>query len=330
MIDPFTAYRIFNEDRNTVARFVECQPDELDAGEVLVRVQYSSINYKDALAATGAGKVVRRFPVIGGIDLSGVVVASTDPRFRQHDAVLATGYELGVSHDGGYAEYAQVPAAWLLPLPNGLSAFDVMALGTAGFTAALAITRMEMNGLAPANGPVLVTGASGGVGSIAVDLLAGLGYDVSALTGKATEHAALRALGANKILDRNTVTCGTHALEASMWAGAIDSLGGEWLAWLTRTMHQRGCIASIGMAAGNELATTVMPFILRGVSLLGIDSSQTPMELRRRVWQRLATDMRPRHLVRVAHTVEFSEIPQWFPRYLDGRVTGRTVVRIGA
>ncbi len=330
MSESFKAYRIFEEGGKVAARFVDLEPEELDAGEVLVRTHYSSINYKDALAATGAGKIVRRFPIVGGIDLAGTVVSSSDARFREGDAVLATGYGLGVSHDGGYAHYARVPADWIVPLPVGLTTFDAMALGTAGFTAALAITRMERNGLTPNGGPVIVTGASGGVGSVAIDILAGLGYAVTALTGKSTEHAFLRELGAAQILDRNTVTCGTHALEASRWAGAVDTLGGKWLAWLTRTMQQRGCIASIGMAAGSELQTTVMPFILRGVSLLGVDSSQTPMDLRRHVWQRLATDMRPRHLERLAHVAEFSELPELFPRYLEGRVTGRTVVRIAS
>jgi len=328
--ETFQAYRLFEEGGKVAARFVEITPEHLDPGEVLVRVEYSSINYKDALAATGAGKVVRRFPLIGGIDLAGTVVSSDDARFRNGEAVLATGYDLGVSHDGGYARYARVPADWVVPLPSGFSTFDAMAIGTAGFTAALAVQCMETNGLTPATGPVLVTGATGGVGSIAIDILAGLGYEVTALTGKSAEHAWLRELGAAKVLDRDSVRRGTHALEAATWAGAVDNLGGEWLAWLTRTMKQRGCIASIGLAAGAELHTTVMPFILRGVSLLGVDSSQTPMELRRTTWRRLATDMRPRHLARLARTAEFSELPQWFPRYLEGRVTGRTVVRIGA
>ncbi len=326
----FKAYRLFDEGGNVAARFVDMPPAELSAGEVLVQVQYSSINYKDALAATGTGKVVRRFPLNGGIDLAGRVLASSDARFREGDAVIATGYDLGVSHDGGYAQRARVPADWIVPLPTGLSAFDAMAIGTAGFTAALAVSRMETNGLTPEAGPVIVTGASGGVGSLAVDILAALGYEVTALTGKPAEHAFLRELGACQILDRHTVERGTRPLEASTWAGAVDNLGGDWLAWLTRTMKQRGCIAAIGLTAGAELHTTVMPFILRGVSLLGVDSSQTPMTIRRAIWARLAVDMRPRHLATLAHTVEFDELPQLFGRYLEGRVVGRTVVRIAA
>lgn len=327
-VGKFKAYRIFDEGGKVAARFVETGLDELDAGSVVVRVQYSSINYKDALAATGAGKIIRRFPCVGGIDLAGTVVSSSDARFREGDAVLATGYNLGVSHDGGYAEYARLPADWVVPLPKGLSPFEAMAIGTAGFTAGLAVTRMELNGLKPGEGPVVVTGATGGVGSVAIDILSSLGYDVTALTGKATEQAYLQELGAKKILDRNTVDRGSRPLEGAHWAGAVDNLGGDWLTWLTRTMKQRGCIASIGLAAGSELHTTVMPFILRGVSLLGIDSSATPMEWRQQVWQRLATDMRPRHLARFAHTAEFAELPQLFPRFLEGRITGRMVIRI--
>jgi acrylyl-CoA reductase (NADPH) len=324
----FKAYRLFDEGGQVVPRFVDLRLEQLDAGDVVINVQYSSINYKDALAATGAGKIVRRFPCVGGIDLAGTVMSSNDMRFKSGDVVLATGYGLGVNHDGGYAQIARVPGDWLVHVPWGLTALDVMALGTAGFTAALAITRMETNGLAPGNGPVIVTGASGGVGSVAVDILATLGYEVTALTGKTSEHGFLRSLGASKVLDRASVEHGTHPLEASMWAGAVDNLGGEWLAWLTRTMKQRGCIASIGLAAGVDVHTTVLPFILRGVSILGVDSSQTPMEMRRKVWQRLASDMRPPHLAELSRVVEFHELPMLFPRHLDGSVTGRTVVHI--
>ncbi|HKQ29788.1 MAG TPA: oxidoreductase [Burkholderiales bacterium] len=326
--DKFRAYRIVDDNGQVSGRFVELTTDELDPGEVVIRVQCSSINYKDALAATGAGKIIRRFPCIGGVDLAGIVVSSTDNRFRAGDAALATGYDLGVSHDGGYTQFARVPADWLVPIPSGLSAFTAMAIGTAGFTAALAVMRMEANGLTPADGPVIVTGATGGVGSIAVDILSGLGYAVTALTGKASEHELLLQLGAKKILDRNTLTRGSRPLETAMWAGAVDNLGGDWLAWLTRTVKQRGVIASIGLAAGAELHTTVMPFILRGASLLGIDSSATPMPIRQEVWHRLATDLRPRHLSWLAKAIPFDELPGVFTNFLEGRVVGRTVVQI--
>lgn len=328
MADSFRVYRIFDDDGRVHGRFAKLTVDELDPGDVIVRVQYSSVNYKDALAATGAGKIIRRFPRIGGIDLAGTVLSSSDVRFRAGDAVLATGYDLGVGHDGGYAEFARVPGDWIVPLPSGLSAFTAMAIGTAGFTAALAVTRMELNGLTPAEGPVVVTGASGGVGSIAIDILSGLGYEVTALTAKTAEQELLYQLGAKKILDRNTLTRGSRPLETAMWAGAVDNLGGDWLAWLTRTMKQRGCIASVGLAAGTELHTTVMPFILRGASLLGIDSSATPMATRQEVWRRLATDLRPRHLSWLAKVIPFDELPKVFLSFLEGRVTGRTVVQI--
>jgi acrylyl-CoA reductase (NADPH) len=328
VIDTFKALRVFEDGGRVSARFVEARADELDQGEVLVRVQYSCVNYKDALAATGAGKIVRHFPLIGGIDLAGTVAHSSDPRFQSGDKVVATGYGLGVDHDGGYAEYARVPADWVVPLPAALTARDAMSLGTAGFTAALAVTRMEQNGLAPAQGPVVVTGASGGVGSLAIDMLAGAGYTVTALTGKQREHVLLRTLGAAEILDRGAVERGTRPLEKATWAGAVDALGGDWLAWITRTMKQHGCIASIGLAAGHELHTTVMPFILRGVSLLGIDSSATPMALRRKVWDRLATDLKPRHLDELTRTIEFTALPDVFPKFLAGEVVGRTVVHI--
>jgi acrylyl-CoA reductase (NADPH) len=232
--ETFRAYRYFEENGKVSGRFVELKPEELDQGELLIRVQFSSVNYKDALAATGAGKIVRRFPVVGGIDLAGVVAHSSDERFQAGDQVLATGYLLGVAHDGGYAEYARVPADWVLPLPAGMTSFEAMALGTAGFTAALAVTRMEQNGLTPAAGAVLVTGATGGVGSLAVDMLAGAGYEVHALTGKPSEHDLLRRLGATKVLDRGEIDRGTRALEAGRWAGAVDSLGGGWLLRVAR------------------------------------------------------------------------------------------------
>ena len=322
----FNAYRIFENEGQVSARLVELGIDDLDPGEVLIRNSHSSVNYKDALAATGTGRIVRRFPVIGGIDVAGTVVTSGDTRFREGEAVLVTGYGMGVEHDGGYAEYSRVPADWVVALPQGMSTADAMAIGTAGFTAALAILRMEQNGLKPANGPVVVTGASGGVGSVAVDLLAGLGYEVTAISGKDDQHEYLRHLGASQVLSRHTLEMGKKPLEKTIWAGAVDPVGGETLAWLTRTMKQDGTIASCGLTSGVELHTTVMPFILRGVSLLGIDSVQFPMELRRRVWERLASDMRPRHLNEMTRTIHFDQLPETFDALLKGTVKGRVVV----
>jgi acrylyl-CoA reductase (NADPH) len=324
----FSAYRIFEQDGKSSGRFIELTLDDLDPGEVVIQAHYSSINYKDALAATGASKVIRRFPCVGGVDMAGIVESSQDARFKPGDAVIVTGYGMGVDHDGGYAEYVRVPADWVVPLPPSLSLFDAMALGTAGFTAALAIHRLEQNELTPDKGKVIVTGATGGVGSLAIMMLAQLGYHVVALTGKDSEHDYLRSLGAAEILSRKDVVMGMRPLEKAQWTGALDTVGGETLAWLTRTMQQNGVIASFGNAGGIELHTTVMPFILRGVRLLGIDSAATAMPLRRQIWQRLATGLRPRLLAQVAHTVPFAELPKIFPLMLQGKLRGRSVVEI--
>ena len=321
-----SAYRIFEQDGKSQGHFVELSLDDLDPGEVVIQTHYSSVNYKDALAATGAGKVVRRFPCIGGVDASGAVISSEDARFKAGDEVLVSGYEMGVAHDGGYAEYVRVPADWVVPLPPGLSLFDAMALGTAGFTAAVSIHRLEQNELRPENGKVIVTGATGGVGSLAIQMLAQLGYHVVALTGKDSEHDYLKSLGAAEILSRKDMAMGTRPLERAQWAGALDAAGGGTLAWLTRTMQQNGAIASFGNAGGIELHTTVLPFILRGVRLIGIDSAATVMPLRRLIWQRLATDLHPGLLAQVAHRVPFADLPQVFPLMMQGKLRGRSVV----
>jgi acrylyl-CoA reductase (NADPH) len=329
-MEKFSAYRIFEQDGKSAGRFTDLTLDDIDPGEVVIRTHYSSVNYKDALAATGAGKVIRRFPCVGGIDVSGTVASSSDPRFKAGDEVLVTGYDMGVAHDGGYAEYVRVPAGWVVPLPQGLTLFDAMVLGTAGFTAGLAIHRLEQNELRPENGKVIVTGATGGVSSLAIVMLAQLGYHVVALTGKDSEHDYLKSLGAAEILSRNDLIMGTRPLEKSLWAGALDSVGGDTLGWLTRTMQQNGTIASFGNAGGVELNTTVLPFILRGVRLIGIDSAATAMPVRSLIWQRLATDLHPGQLSRIAHTVPFAELPQVFPMMLQGKLHGRSVVEIKA
>jgi len=329
MNDKFRAYRIHSEGGRISARFEDLGLQDLSPGEVVIRVSHSGINYKDALAATGAGKILRRYPLVGGIDLAGIVESSADPRFHAGDEVLVTGSALSETHDGGYAEMARVNADWVIPLPQGMNAFDVMALGTAGFTAALAIHRMEQNGQSPQGGPIVVTGASGGVGSLAIDMLARRGYRVIAVSGKPAAVPYLQELGAHEVLSRQALDLGSRALETARFGGAIDNLGGEILTWLTRTVDFWGNIASIGMAGGPELKTTVMPFILRGVSLLGINSSATPREWRLKVWERIGTDLRPRHLKQiVTRTIDFPQLPQAFAGYLDGSVTGRTVVRI--
>ena len=330
-MDRFKAYRIHEIEKKVVARFEEVSLDDLDAGEVVIRVAYSSVNYKDALAATGAGRIIRRFPCVGGIDLSGTVVESSDARFRKGDAIICTSYDLGVAHDGGYAEYARVRADWVVPMPKGLNLFEAMALGTAGYTVGLAVVRMETNGLKPANGPVIVSGATGGVGSIAVDVLSRLGYDVVALTGKGAEAEYLKKLGAKEVMLRQGLDLSKiKPLDKAMWGGAVDSLGGEVLAWMASTMKPGGTIASIGLAASINLNTTVTPFILRGVSLLGIDSGYTPMPLRKEVWRRLATDMRPAHLKEMVRTIPFEQLPQVFDSFIKAAAKGRVVVDMAA
>ena len=326
----FRAFRIHSQGGKIVARFEELGLDDLAPGEVVIRVTHSGINYKDALAATGAGKILRRYPLVAGIDLAGIVESSSDPRFAPGTAVLVTGCGLSETHDGGYAQFARVPGDWVIPMPPGLDAFTAMALGTAGFTAALAIHRMEQNGQEPAGGPIAVTGASGGVGSIAIDMLSARGYRVVAVSGKADAVPYLRELGASEVQLRASLDLGSRPLENARFGGAIDNLGGDTLTWLTRTVDFWGNIASIGLASGAGFTTTVMPFILRGVALLGVNSSATRREWRLAVWQRIATDLRPRHIERiVTRTIAFDELPAAFPDYIAGRVTGRTVVRIG-
>jgi len=331
-VEKFKAYKLTEVDRKIRAEFVECTLDELDAGELVVRVAYSDVNYKDALAATGKGRILMRPACIGGIDLAGTVVSSADGRFAKGDAVLAVGHLLGVKHHGGYAEYARIPAGWAVKLPRGMTLWEAMAFGTAGYTAGLAVMRMEHNGLKPANGPVVVDGATGGVGSIALAALAKLGYAVTAMTGKESEAGWLKQLGAKEILLRQSLDLTKiKPLDKATWAGAVDNLGGEVLAWMASTMMFNGTIASIGLAANPNLNTTVLPFILRGVSLLGVNSTDCPTpEEERAVWQRLATDMRPPLLKDMARTVPFADLPKVFDDFINAKVTRRVVVDLNA
>ncbi len=328
-MDSFRAFRIDEHDGNIVAAFEDLTLDDLTEGNVVVRVTHSTINYKDALAATGKGKILRRYPLNGGIDFAGVVVSSEDTEFQPGTEVLMNGCGLSETVDGGYSEYARVDSEGLVPLPEGMTCLDAMRIGTAGYTAALAIHRMEQNGQTPDLGPIVVTGATGGVGSVAIDMLAGRGYDVVAVTGKAAEEAYLKKIGASEILLRDDIDFGRRPLEKATWAGAIDNLGGDYLAWLTRTMRYGGNIASIGLAASPKLETTVVPFILRAVCLLGINSVDTPRDLRRAVWQRIGGDLKPSHLDEIGERIiPFEQLPDAFPAYIDGTVTGRTVVEI--
>lgn len=327
---PFKAFRIHERDGKIAAGFEKMAVEALTPGEVVIRVRFSSINYKDALAATGAGRILRKYPLNGGIDLSGEVVSSTDARYEPGQQVLVTGCSLSETVDGGYAEVARIAGDSVIALPQGIDLQQAMALGTAGFTAALAIHRMEHNGQTPAKGRIVVTGATGGVGSIAVDLLAGRGYEVVAVSGKPEADDYLKSLGAARILRRQEIDTGKRPMEAVLFAGAIDNVGGELLTWLTRTVDFWGNIASIGLAASPKLETTVLPFILRGINLLGINSSATPRNVRLDVWKRIASDLRPRHFDKlVTRTIGFDGLPAAFDDYIKGRVVGRTVVKIG-
>jgi NADPH2:quinone reductase len=327
-MNPFKSLRVFDESGKITPRVVEVALSELSGGEVVVQTAYSSVNYKDALAATGTGKIIRSFPRIAGIDATGTVISSADARFKAGDEVICTSYEFGVGHDGGYSQVCRVPADWVVPLPKGLTLFDAAALGVAGYTAGLAMELLELNGMAPGNGKILVNGATGGVATLAIDMLAGLGYHVVAVTGKDAELAYLQGLGAKEVLSRHKLEMGTRPLEKALWAAAFDSVGGDQLAWLTRTVQPDGLIASFGNAGGIELKTTVLPFILRGVRLIGVNSGDTPMPLRRKVWGRLAADLKPRHLSDIAHIIKLEDLPGYFERMLKGQIKGRAVVKL--
>ena len=298
---------------------------ELDAGNVVVRVAYASVNYKDALTARGKAKIALKFPLVAGIDLAGTVEESADARFRPGDEVIVHSFGLGADHDGGYAEFGRFPADWLIPLPRGMSLFEASALGVAGHTAALAIDLMQLNGLAPEKGKVLVNGATGGVASIAIDILSKLGFHVVALSGKSAEGDYLRSLGAAEVLDRNAMQFGTRPLESPQWAGALDSVGGEQLAWLARSMRRDGVIAAFGNAGGVDFKGSVLPYILRGVRLLGVNVNN-PVERMKALWARLATDLKPRHLERIARRIRFDDLDPAFDGLLAARVRGRQVV----
>jgi NADPH2:quinone reductase len=325
----FKAFRIDKADGAIRASFQQLLVDDLTEGNVVVKVSHSTINYKDALAATGAAPILRKFPLNGGIDLAGEVVSSEDADFQPGTPVLVNGCGLGETIDGGYSQYARLDSQSLVPIPEGMTPMQAMQIGTAGYTAALAIHRMEQNGQLPGNGPVVVTGATGGVGSIAIDMLASRGYEVVAVTGKASEDEYLREIGASRILPRDEIDLGGQPMEKALWAGAVDNLGGDYLAWIIRTMGYGGNIASIGLASSFKLNTTVMPFLLRAVCLLGINSVDTPRDLRLAVWQRIGGDLRPQHLDRIGHrTISFDELPDAFQDYMNGKITGRTVVEI--
>jgi putative YhdH/YhfP family quinone oxidoreductase len=327
-VEKFRAYRLTEVDKRIRAEFVDLTLDQLDPGDVTVRVAYSSVNYKDALAATGKGRILRRPSCIGGIDFAGTVVSSSDPRFKQGDAVATvSGEYVGVSHDGGYSSYARVKGDWIVKLPAGLSLWEAMAYGTAGYTAAIAVVRMEHNGLNPSKGPVIVNGATGGVGSVAVAMFAKLGYHVVALTGKEGESGWLKKLGAKEVMLRKNLNLEKiRPLDKATWAGAVDNLGGKTLAWMASTMKDNGVIGAVGLAESAELHTWVMPFILRGASLLGINSGDSSNDIRDRVWARMASDLKPPLLKEMARTLPFADLPGVFDDFINARINRRVVV----
>ncbi|MGH8191735.1 MAG: YhdH/YhfP family quinone oxidoreductase [Rhodanobacteraceae bacterium] len=332
----FRAFRIHNDDAGYRAGIESMRADDLSTGEVLIRTEYSSVNYKDALAGTGKGKILRKSPLNGGIDVAGHVVESSNPAFKEGDAVLCTGCGLSETRDGGYAEYARLKSEWTIPLPRGLTLRESMILGTAGFTAALALLRMRDNRQSPGLGPIAVTGATGGVGMLATDIFARAGFEVHAISGKPDHSDFLRTLGAKQVLDRRGLNLGNHALgnkplEQVRFGGAVDSAGGKWLAQLLACTQAYGNVASIGLAADSKLDTTVMPFIIRGVSLLGIASAGTARDIREEIWRRLASDWKPGHLDAICtDEITLDGLPPVFDTMLQGRSFGRTLVRIGA
>ena len=326
----FRAFRIHNDDAGYRAGIETIFTDALSAGEVLIRTAYSSVNYKDALAGTGKGKILRQYPLNGGIDVAGHVVASTDPAFKEGDAVLCTGSGLSETRDGGYGEYARLDARWTIPLPAGLSLRESMILGTAGFTAALALLRMQDNRQTPALGPLAVTGASGGVGQLAIDIFTRAGYEVHAISGKVDHFDFLRSLGATSCVDRHALAFSGKPMDSVRFGGALDNVGGAMLAGLLPLIAPYGNVAICGNAGGIAFDSTVMPFIIRGASLLGIASAGIARDIRDEVWQHLASDWKPQHLERIAtREISLDELPGVFAPMLAGDSFGRTLVRIG-
>ncbi|AVT83528.1 acrylyl-CoA reductase (NADPH) [Rhodopseudomonas palustris] len=325
----FKAVRIDKADKGTSAALTQFDEAELMDGDVTVRVEWSTLNYKDGLALTGKSPVVRRFPMIAGIDFAGTVESSTNPDWKPGDKVIANGWGMGETHLGAYAEKARVKGDWLVRLPDGMTARQAMAIGTAGYTAMLSVLALENHGLKPADGPVIVTGAAGGVGSVAIALLSKLGYHVIASTGRMSEEGYLKGLGAAEIIDRNELSAPAKPLAKERWVGGVDSVGSTTLANLLAMTKYRGAITACGLAGGMDLPSSVAPFILRGVSLLGIDSVMCPIELRKQAWARLATDLDAGKLSEMTQEVSLDQVIDAGTKLLAGQVRGRTVVKIG-
>ncbi|HEY8333507.1 MAG TPA: MDR family oxidoreductase [Tardiphaga sp.] len=324
----FRAVRIDKADKGTTVALTQFDEAELMDGDVTVRVEWSTVNYKDGLAVTGKAPVVRRFPMIAGIDLAGTVETSSHPDWKPGDKVICNGWGMGETHLGAYAEKARVKGDWLVRLPDGMTTRDAMAIGTAGYTAMLSVLALEKHGLTPASGPVVVTGAAGGVGSVAIAVLSKLGYHVIASTGRVAEAAYLKDLGAAEVIDRSELSGPAKPLAKERWAGGIDSVGSTTLANLLSMTRYRGAIAACGLAAGMDLPSSVAPFILRGVCLLGIDSVMCPIELRKQAWGRLASDLDKAKLSEITHEIDLSDVIAAGARLLAGEVRGRIVVKI--
>jgi len=323
----FRALQAIKEEDQVTTKLIKRDFDDLPQGDVTIKVAYSSVNYKDGLATIPKSKVVSDYPIVPGIDLSGTVVESKDDCFQEGDEVIVTSYELGVAHDGGFSEFARVKGDWIVPLPKGLTLKESMVFGTAGFTAALSVHRLEQNGLTPEDGPVLVQGATGGVGSMAVAMLAKRGYQVVAATGKESESGYLQSIGAHEVLSREDVTPEKmKPLQSQKWAAAVDPVGGTPLASVLGSLQYGGSVAVSGLTAGVEVPTTVMPFILRGVDLLGIDSVYCPMNIRREVWDRIANDLKPEALNTIEQEISLEELPQTLQDILQSKVRGRMIV----
>lgn len=325
----FKAVRIDKADKGTSAALTQFDEADLMDGDVTVRVEWSTLNYKDGLALTGKSPVVRRFPMIAGIDFAGTVESSSNPNWKPGDKVIANGWGMGETHLGAYAEKARVKGDWLVRLPDGMTARQAMAIGTAGYTAMLSVLALENHGLKPADGPMIVTGAAGGVGSVAIALLSKLGYHVIASTGRMSEESYLKGLGAAEIIDRNELSAPAKPLAKERWVGGVDSVGSMTLANLLAMTKYRGAIAACGLAGGMDLPSSVAPFILRGVSLLGIDSVMCPIELRKQAWTRLATDLDAGKLSEMTQEVSLDQVIDAGTKLLAGQVRGRTVVKIG-
>jgi acrylyl-CoA reductase (NADPH) len=328
IVATFKAIRIDKADKGTTAALTQFDEAEFMDGDVTVRVAWSTLNYKDGLALTGKAPVVRRFPMIAGIDFAGTVEQSSHPAWKAGDEVICTGWGMGETHLGAYAEKARVKGDWLVGLPDGLSAREAMAIGTAGFTAMLSVLALEKHGVAPENGPVVVTGAAGGVGSVATAVLSKLGYHVIASTGRAAEADYLKHLGAAEVIDRNELSGAAKPLAKERWAGGVDSVGSTTLANLLSMTKYGGAIAACGLAAGMDLPTSVAPFILRGVSLLGIDSVMCPLAARKAAWKRLAQDLDRSKLSEITHEIGFEQVMDIAPQILAGQIRGRLVVKI--